>query len=76
MRNDFAVFILSHGRANNLITLKTLDKIDNDSESGQKVTNRCKRNIMYLDILMFSTERKVKKKSLKNSLILSKFITN
>ena len=47
MRNDFAVFILSHGRANNLITLKTLDKIgytgktyiiiDNEDEQEEEV---------------------------------------
>ena len=59
MRNDFAVFILSHGRANNVETLKTLEKcnykgktyiiIDNEDEQKEEY-----RKLKCTDVIIFN----------------------
>lgn len=59
MRNDFAVFILSHGRANNVETLKTLEKcnykgktyiiIDNEDEQKKEY-----RKLKCTDVIIFN----------------------
>lgn len=59
MRNDFAVFILSHGRANNVKTLETLKKcnykgktyiiIDNEDEQKEEY-----RKLKCTDVIIFN----------------------
>ena len=66
MRNDFAVFILSHGRANNLITLKTLDKIgytgktyiiiDNEDEQEKE-----HKKLNVEDVIIFDKNEMIEK---------------
>ena len=66
MRNDFAVFILSHGRANNLITLKTLDKIgytgktyiiiDNEDEQEEEY-----KKLNVEDVIIFDKNEMIEK---------------
>ena len=65
MRTDFAVFILSHGRADNVITWATLDKcgytgkryvvIDNEDEQGAEYVRR------YGDAVLVFDKREVEK---------------
>lgn len=66
MKNDFAVFILSHGRANNLITLKTLDKIgytgktyiiiDNEDEQEEEY-----KKLNVEDVIIFDKNEMIEK---------------
>ena len=66
MRNDFAIFILSHGRANNLITLKTLDKIgytgktyiiiDNEDEQEEEY-----KKLNVEDVIIFDKNKMIEK---------------
>lgn len=65
MRTDFAVFILSHGRADNVITWYTLDKcgytgkryvvIDNEDDQGAEYVRR------YGDAVLVFDKREVEK---------------
>ena len=64
MRNDFAVFILSHGRPDNVITLNTLRKanytvkwyivIDNEDNKADKYYKRYGDNVIMFDKLEIS----------------------
>lgn len=67
MRDDFAIFILTHGRANNVITLSTLSKcgytgrwymvIDNeDKQAQQYYDNFGKEHVIMFDKLKKSQE--------------------
>lgn len=59
MRNDFAVFILSHGRPDRLFTLNTLRKgnysgkwyivIDNEDETAEEYYIRCPDHVIQFD---------------------------
>ena len=64
MRDDFAVFILSHGRADNVITAKTLEKqgytgrwyiiIDNEDEQEYRYRQLYKDKVLQFDKLAIS----------------------
>lgn len=64
MRNDFCVFILSHGRANNVKTLKALQKgnysgrwyivIDNEDDQEEEYRKRYPGHVLQFDKLAVS----------------------
>lgn len=66
MRSDFAVFILSHNRAENVITLRTLEKcnysgkvyiiIDDEDEQEEKY-----RKLKCTDVIVFNKEEMIEK---------------
>ena len=66
MRDDFCVFILSHGRANNLKTLKTIQNqgytgkwyivIDNEDDQEQEYRKKYKEHILQFDKLAISKQ--------------------
>lgn len=65
--NDFAVFILSHGRADNCVTVKTLERcgytgrvfilIDNEDEQGEKYI----RNFGAENVIVFDKSEAIKR---------------
>ena len=64
MRNDFAIFILTHGRADNVITTKTLEKCGNtnkvyyiiDNEDDQ--ADKYRQNFGAENVIMFDKLKK------------------
>jgi hypothetical protein len=58
MRNDFAVFILTHGRPNNVLTKKTLDRcgydgrivyiVDNEDSTAEEYCDNFGKNNVYI----------------------------
>lgn len=66
MRNDFAIFILTHGRPNNVLTAKTLEKVNNTNRVYYVIDNEDKcaeqyyQNFGRENVIMFDKLKKSK----------------